>query len=249
MKLLLYILLAVILISSCSRETVQPELDATFQVREIDLSGLIEFYGFYDTDSISTAEVELYANEPESPLTRYEWKIGADPRTFTGKNVRLDYRQSPTDYISVTLSVFKTNPEDNTIQKKSTSRIFYIRSSRVPGKYEGYFNGYPQKAEVVIKVDSILVGGWLPKMGLRISSSVPQLNDVFIADDDYTLLNSRIYFFGNILYENTSVFMSPRGTIKVLPDYSIIIDMKMIRWVNFPNTTEEQLIKFVGKRK
>ncbi len=248
MKLFLYILFAGILISSCNKKIEQPELDATFQVREIDLSGLIELYGFYDTDSVSTAEAQLYANEPETPLTRYEWKIGTDPRTFTGKSVRLDYRQSPTDHIQVTLTVFKINPSDNTIQTKSTSRIFYIRSSSVPGKYAGYFEGSSQKVEVEIKLDSIMIGGWYPQKGLRISSSLPQFN-LFTKEDEYTLLNSRIYYWGNPLYENTSALMSPRGTINLLHDQSIRIDMKVNRWVSFPNNKEELLIKFAGKRK
>jgi len=233
---------------ACTREKIEPELDAGFQVREIDFSGLIELYGFYDTDSISTAEAVLCANEPETPFTKYQWKIGTDNRIFSGKNVRLDYRQSPTDYIPVTLTVSKTDPVNNSIQSKSSSRVFYIRSSNVPGKYEGFFEGHPQKAEVEIKIDSIMMGGWYPQKGLRITSSLPQFN-LFTREDEYTLLNSRIYYWGNTLYENTSALMCPSGTIKILPDQSITINMKASRWINFPSDKQEILMKFAGKRR
>lgn len=190
-------------ILSCKKDYVQPKpLTGTFEIKEIILSPAFRFVETYDTDSVSTREVEFIANEPEDFNIRYEWKIGSDSRVFTGRNLKLDFQYSFENYIEITLTIKKGdswNPSNT--QLKTSTRICYLRRKPIVlGTFEGNFENDSRKTTLKIQDNfthpiSLLPGKSTYK-GLLITEDGNRFDSLFLTTvgDPYDIINRKLTF-------------------------------------------------------
>lgn len=235
----------------CKKEKFPQSITATFQIREVSFDEQYfpsDIYSTYDTDSVSTPGVLFNANQPADSSITYQWKIGEDNRVFTRPSFELNFPPG-TDSIKASLTVQKKGTDGLIIESKTTSRTFYLRPSQVKGLFRGYFEGYPQQADVFIQQDYYLDPQLYYTKGLLFTSTNKQFDSLF-SNDGWTeklILNRKIYFdWANTIGDGFNpIIRFPRGSIWLEKDYqTITIDMSVISVA-----TEKRIpMKFKGKR-
>lgn len=232
---------------SCKKATTTP-LTATFQIKEVIPMADFRSKATYDTDSISTAEIQFLADQPEDSQCSYVWKIGSDPRTFMQRNISLWFPPG-FDSAVVTLIVNRKDANGIVTETRSSSRTFYVRHSRVDGHYSGNFEGVSQKADVFIMRDFIMPGWYNERKGILITTNIPKFDSLFSPDDwnEHLILNRRIYFdWANTTAHgiNTRVRF-PQGSVSLEKDYkTLTIDLNVTEM----GTGKKIPMKFKGFR-
>lgn len=232
---------------SCKKERIAKPLTATFQIKEVIPSPDFQSKQTYDTDSVSTAEIEFIADQPQDSSILYQWTLGSDTRIFSQRNFSLWFPPG-IDSVKVALLIKKKNTFGNITETATSSRTFYVRHSKVEGHYQGAFEGFSQKAEVYIRQD-FLIPGWFDIKGIMITSNIQQFDSLFSPNDwgEHIVLNRRIYFdWANTTADgiNTSVKF-PYGSISLDKDYkTLTIDLTVTQ----VGTEKKIPMKFKGSR-
>lgn len=241
--------IGLILISfcSCKKEKIAKPLTATFQIKEVIPSPDFQSKETYDTDSVSTAEIQFIADQAQDSSIIYQWSVGSDTRIFSQQHFSLWFPPG-IDSVKVGLLIKKKNASGNIAETATSSRTFYIRHSQVGGHYQGTFEGFSQKAEVYIK-RGFVIPGWYDMKGIMITSNVLQFDSLFSPDDwgEHIVLNRRIYFdWANTAADgiNTRVRF-PYGSISLDKEYkTLTIDLTVTQ----VGTEKKIPMKFKGYR-
>ena len=233
--------------SSCKKAKLPNPLTATFQIKEVIPLPDFSSKETYDTDSVSTPEIEFVADQPEDSTIMYQWKIGSDTRAFTLRNFSLWFPPG-IDSAQVMLLVKRKDINGSITETRTSSRTFYIRKSQVEGHYQGTFEGISQKADVYIKRD-FKIPGWYDMKGILITTNIQQFDSLFSPDvwRENIVLNRRIYFdWANTVADgiNTKVKF-PYGSISLDKDYkTLTIDLSVIQ----VGTEKKIPMKFKGSK-
>lgn len=188
---------------SCKKEPVVPRpLTASFEIKEVILSPAFRFVKTYDTDSVSTREVEFIANEPQAPNITYEWRVGTDSRAFAGKKLMLDFQYSYEDYVDINLTIRKVdtlNPM-NTEVKSLTRTCFLRRTPLVLGSFEGNFENDPRKTTIKIQDNFLhpisLAPGMSNYKGLLLTEDGNTFDTLFLttSESPYDIIHRKLTF-------------------------------------------------------
>jgi hypothetical protein len=244
-------------LSSCKKEVNnKPPIDGSFAVKEVIGEPLFYDYDVYDTDSVSTNGVLFEASEPESTNVTYKWQIGTDPRTFTTKTVELNFFSAPINVVDVTLTVTKTDANNQVLTATTTRKVYLKRASQIPGVYEGYFANNPTKATVTIQKNFALpkYDFWMytDYKGTLITSNIPYFDTIFISDNghDHLFLNRKFYVLEDFAYlvmpDVNKHTQKHSGSITLSKDYNNITINFTARDVK---TLQDLNINFTGNRK
>jgi len=245
-------------ILSCKQEVPIHKLSASFQVKEVIYAIGLDENEVNDTDSVSTPAVSFEATEPENSSINYEWKIGTDARIFRTRKVELNFNNSPTNEIDVTLTVLKTEL-DGTQQKINSSRKVYLRKpSLVPGVYRGVFhqrNG-DDSATVVIQKDFIFPGydeiNRPYYKGTLISSTNSYYDTIFIGNQEHAqiFLNKKfICNSANAMFPITEINKNTQNHIGCISLNTTVTDLIKIELTAEDSKSNNPVqIFFEGKR-
>jgi hypothetical protein len=198
--LLFFSFVAIFLINGCRKDPCDsaPPLSASFKITEVPYRPYSVDKEPYDTDSVSSVEVKFIANELNA--NSYEWKIGSDSRTFTGKELQLRFQNTLEKEFDVTLRVVKSNPCFMADTVKTFTRTFYFRPSQLSGTYEGYFSHSSAKA--LLKIDAGYIHPnyytsqypyYATEYAGVLLSGIPIYDTLFISSHGSELLNQRVY--------------------------------------------------------
>jgi len=218
---LLLLSFSILLLTSCTKDPCSdiPPLSASFKITEVPYKLYSLDKEPYNTDSVSSVEVKFIAEEPNAQS--YEWKIGSDTRTFTGKELQLRFQNTVQKEFDVTLKVTKANPCYTADTVKTLTRTFYLRPSQLSGTYEGYFNHSNAKTFLRIEADYIhpyyytwQYPYYATEFAGILLSGIPIYDTLFISSHGSELLNQRVYveetMYSNILNKS---LMLPNGGI------------------------------------
>lgn len=146
-----------LVVSSCGEDCESCNTTANFTMSEGFLN-LGEHNVWEEEDTVSTFSDIQFAAICDD-MTRYEWKVGTDNRTFTEPSFTLYFTQPAT--IEVKLIVYKDedlNCPDNTIRVDSIMKVLTIIDKEityVPGIYRGYNTDNPNhEFDIEIRFDS-----------------------------------------------------------------------------------------------
>jgi hypothetical protein len=173
-----FALLLVFLISACEKERfcddpnnpTCPNFDPCLQVipanSNFRIVGSVEFVA----DTIIDIEIDtaygggnaFYKADVIEGLESYAWKVGADPRVFTGPELYLDFTNI-TGNVSVTLETTALNTsmclEESQLNDVKTKQIHYAERDRVAsifGVFKGTLIGDTDEQEYEVLVDNSL---------------------------------------------------------------------------------------------
>lgn len=255
-----YLCSFLLLLSSCCKEKLQPEkLTAKFQIKEVAYDPAFWGVDLYDTDSVCTGEVSFTAEGPDVDSIQYQWKIGTDSRTFTGKTLELDFRYAPVDTITVQLTVTRWNVAYTTRLETATSgRKFYLRKkSQITGSFEGSFSDKPSQ-KVILKIQDRFIhpvyyeSHYDAYIGLLISTNMAGRDTIFISNSEsgHYVFNRKLSLIHNTItiYERHQFNRWVQGL-----DGDAMIDNKTkMMNMNFKATEvtsgKQVTIKFSGKK-
>jgi hypothetical protein len=232
---------------ACHKEKLPKPLTASFQIKEVIWDNARFPKETYDTDSVSTPEVEFLANQPEDSSIGYQWHIGTDSRTFSQQGFTLNF-PAGTDNIEINLTIQKKDATGNLVETKSQTRTIYFRESQVEGHFQGYFEGFSQKTDVYIKqnvVSTLLYGS----KGILITSGIAKFDSLYSPNDwhEHLVLNRVIYFdWASTTTEGLNTRIQfPNGSISLSKDYkTVTIDLT----VTEVSTGRKIPMKFEGTR-
>lgn len=241
---------SICLLVACTKDRVStPVLTADFTIREFIWDPDFRSKATYDTDSVSTPEVVFTASNKDHTNVAYEWTVGTDARTFTDTSFMLNFADAPTDAVTVTLKATRLEPGGGK-QEQTKTRTFYLRRQpRFAGRFEGYFEGIPQKATVAIKNHEYINTGYHNFRGILITSDVAQFASLFSPCDwnEHLVLNQRVYFdFATVYNEQANPHLKhPNGDISFDPSTKELrINMTAVS----VSTGKRIPVRFRGKR-
>jgi len=202
---LLLLSFSILLLTSCTKDPCNdiPPLSASFKITEVPVEPIFWNKEPYDTDSISSVDVKFIADEPNAQS--YEWKVGSDNRTFTGKELQLSFQNTQEKKFEITLKIVKSNPCFPTDTIKTFTRTFYKRPSQISGTYEGYFSH--SNAKALLKIDAEYIHPFYytwqyPYYATYFAgvllTGIPNYDTLFISRDGCELLNQRVYVNENM---------------------------------------------------
>jgi hypothetical protein len=207
--------------------------------------GLQEYNEWEETDTVfALADVKFEAVCDD--MTRYEWKIGTDTRTFTEPSFTL-YFGTPGTTIDVKLKVYKDedpNCPDNVVRVDSMTKkltIIDYNITYIGGTYRGYNTDSPNhEFDVEIRFDSTEA-----ILGAYVIHNLPEgcnlENSPFKA---VTLFAFRERFFMNYRSSN-STCERPKGWGRLKEDRNTLVIDYYIK--NF-DTDKLEPYQFIGKR-
>lgn len=218
------IVFLVVSIGSCTKEKTPKPLTASFQIKEVIWDPDFLAKETYDTDSISTAEVEFVAAELEDSTVSYKWNIGTDARIFTQRKFTLNFSTATTDKIDVSLTVQKKDVTGRLIEKKSFTRTFFLnRRPQIEGHFQGFFEGISQKANVYIKGHDFANPGYFNSNGILVTSDIVKFDTLFspCGWNEHVVLNRKIYFDNSTTFNEQANprLMFPKGSMSLDKDY------------------------------
>lgn len=244
-NLFLFLLgITVLGVSSCGEDCESCNTTADFTMSEGFL-GLGKYNEWQETDTVgvfSDIKFEAICDD----MTRYEWKVGTDDRTFTESSFTLYFTQPTT--LDIKLIVYKDedpNCPDNTVRVDSLTKKLTIIDSDITyvgGIYRGYNTDNPNKEfDIEIRFDST--------EGIFGSYVIHNLPEGCHPEDSpmspVTMLTFRTRFF--MSYSRTQYYCDiPKGWgyLKEDDNNTLVIDY------NITNPDDNSLIphQFVGKR-
>jgi hypothetical protein len=235
-------------ITACQKEKLPKPISASFQIKEVIADPDFWSKETYNTDTVSTAEVEFLADQSQDSNIVYQWKIGSDSRIFTQKDFNLKFLPSTVNNIEVNLTVTRKDLNGNIIDSKSALRTFYFGKPRVEGHFQGYFEGFSQRADVYINYE-YANPVFANEKGIMITSNIGKFDSLFSPEgwNEHVILNRRIYFdWANTIGEGiNNRIRFPHGSINLDKDYkSLTIDLT----VKEVSTGRDIPMKFKGTK-
>lgn len=103
---------------------------------------------FFDTDTVVSSWDRLYFTANDSTADEYVWQFSGDPRTFSGRQIKLAFTQEEEAvYITLTQKRKPTNPcaGARPLEQVFTRKVTVVKPEHAPilGQYYGYNSSNP----------------------------------------------------------------------------------------------------------
>jgi hypothetical protein len=115
-----------------------------------------------NNDTVALTSVTFEANDSSTEVKSYEWQIGTDPRTFTTKQLKLDFRNSANTAVNIRL-ILKKNvdktcfPNDDGVDTV-IQRFFVSNKLLAQGAFEGSCKSNPTEKFTIFIGKTVLSG-------------------------------------------------------------------------------------------
>ena len=157
MKPFLYLIFLMLVCATCKKNDV-PQIDPCLGAKPFTANFIISEN---PEDSVGTDTVLIYSYITFTAPNKYqvfEWKIGTDPRTFSGNNLNLlfdDVNTQPGELINVQFigkqfydpCLPARNGKNDTVSRNF--RIIAWKHSPIIGRFEGFFESDKSKKEII----------------------------------------------------------------------------------------------------